>query len=125
MEASGKKLWVIPGGNIPLQSNGKEPEMVSQDRIAVLNTGMNDVKIKLTIYHDGQDPVTDYNIEIKGRRLKKIRINDLIDPSPLMLESEYAIVIEAQEAVVVQFTRMNTGHKYAAIMGTMAFGTDN
>jgi hypothetical protein len=25
MEAAGKKLWVIPGGHIPLKSTGKEP----------------------------------------------------------------------------------------------------
>jgi hypothetical protein len=125
MEAAGKKLWVIPGGHIPLQSTGKEPNMVSQDRLAILNTGSDEINVTLSLYYSDQDPVTDYIIKIKGKRLKKIRINDLIDPYPVILETNYSIVLEANEPVVVQFFRMNSGQNNAAIMSTIAFGTDH
>jgi hypothetical protein len=124
MELAGKKLWVIPGGHIPLQSTGKEPDLVSQDRLAILNTGSHSTNIKLTIYYSDQDPVTNYSIKINGKRLKKIRINDLIDPYPVTLETNYSIVVESDDPVVVQFFRMNSGQNNAAIMSTMAFAAD-
>jgi hypothetical protein len=125
MELRGKKLWVIPGGHIPLQSTGKEPELVSQDRLSILNTGSDTVKVKLSIYFTDQEPVTGYVIKINGKRLKKIRINDLINPFPVTLETNYGIVLEADYPVIVQFFRMNTGQNNAAIMSTLAFGTDS
>ncbi|WP_430230343.1 sensory rhodopsin transducer [Nitrosomonas communis] len=124
MQAIGKKKWVIPAGRIPLQTTGKEPDFLSQDRIAILNTGMSTVKLKLTVYHPDQEPIENYILEIKGQRLRKIRINDLIDPFPVFLATDYALVIEAEHEVIIQFLRMNTGHRNVAIMGTMAYGTD-
>jgi hypothetical protein len=124
MEAKGKKKWVIPGGHIPLQSTGREPDLVSQDRIAVLNAGSKSVKVKIGIFYTDHEPVNEYVISVKGQRLKKIRINDLINPFPITLETAYAMVIEAEEPVVVQFLRMSTGNKNLSIMGTIAFGTD-
>jgi hypothetical protein len=124
MEMKGKKKWIIPGVHIPFKSTGREPDMLSQDRIAVLNLNPDNVKIHITVYQTGDDPVSGYNLEVKGRRLRKIRLNDLIDPFPLYLETDYALLVEADREVIVQFLRMNTGHGNAAIMGTMGYGTD-
>ncbi|SFD97454.1 sensory rhodopsin transducer [Nitrosomonas sp. Nm166] len=124
MQAIGKKKWVIPAGHIPLKSTGKEPDLLSQDRIAILNTGMNTVKLKLTVYHPDQESIENYSLEVKGQRLRKVRINDLINPFPIFLATDYALVIEAEHEVIIQFLQMNTGHKNVAIMGTMAYGTD-
>jgi hypothetical protein len=124
MEAPGRKRWVIPGGHIPLKSTGREPDLVSQDRITILNTGEKNIDIKITLYLSDHEPVTGYNIKIKKQRLKKIRINDLIDPFPVTLETDYSLMIESEEPVIVQFLRMNTGNVNLAIMGTMGFGTD-
>lgn len=124
MRALGKKKWVIPAGHIPLKSTGKEPEFLSQDRIAVLNTAENTATIKITVYYTNQEPSGEHKIKIKGQRLKKIRINDLINPLPVFLETEYALVIESDHEVVVQYMQMKTVHGKAALMGTMAYGTD-
>ena len=37
MEPFGKTRWIIPGGHIPLESIGHEPEFTSRDQIAILN----------------------------------------------------------------------------------------
>ena len=124
MKMTGSKKWIIPGVHIPFKSTGIEPVMVSQDRIAILNLQPGPVKIHLTVYQAGMDPVSGYILEIQGQRLKKIRLNDLIDPYPLYLDTDYALLIEADRQVIVQFLRMNTGNGNAAIMGTMGYGTD-
>jgi hypothetical protein len=123
MKKTGSKKWIIPGVHIPFKSTGREPEMVSQDKIAILNLHTEPAKIRLTVYQTRMDPVSGYNLEIQGQRLKKIRINDLIDPYPLYLETDYALLIEADREVIVQFLRMNTGHESLATMGTMGYGT--
>jgi hypothetical protein len=124
MEAKGKKKWVIPGGHIPSRSTGREPDFVSQDRIAILNTGSENVKLRITLLYTDHEPVNEYIISVRGRRLKTFRVNDLINPFPVTLETPYAMIIEADEPVVVQFTRMDTGNESLSIMGTMAFGLD-
>jgi hypothetical protein len=124
METIGHRQWVIPGGNIPFKGSGKEPDFLSQDRIAILNPNKKTISIKLKIYFSDQEPFENYQLKIDGERLLKFRVNDLIDPFPVPLEENYAIFIEAEEPVVVQFLRMNTGFKNLAIMGTIAFGNE-
>lgn len=124
MRAIGKKEWVIPGGHIPFQSTGKEPEFISQDRISVLNTNNKSVEISITIFYSDKETVSPVRIKIQAQRVRKIRINDIIGPFPVPLETDYALHIKSEEPVLIQFTRMNTGSDKAAIMGSMAFGTD-
>lgn len=124
METKGYKKWVIPGGHIPFRSTGREPDFLSQDKIAVLNLNKKSVKIKMTIYYTEEKPVEGYPLEIKGERVRKFRVNDLINPYPVILEKDYSLVLEAEEPVVVQFLKMNTGHRNIALTGTLAFGTN-
>lgn len=119
----GHKKWAIPGGNIPLQSTGREPEFLSQDRIAVLNTGTSDAEITLTVFYENKSPIGDYKIKIAARRLRKIRINDLIDPLPVPLEKAYSLILSSTQPVVVQFFRANTSSAKISISGTMAHGS--
>lgn len=124
MKPAGKKKWVIPGIRIPLQSTGKEPEMLSQDRISVLNTGTDAVNIRLTIFQSTGEPVIFRTLEIKPEKVRKIRINDLIDPIPVELETDYSLLVEADGNIIVQFLRMDTSASNRSITGTIAFGTD-
>jgi hypothetical protein len=124
MKKHGKKKWVIPGINIPAASNGAEPEFLSQDRITILNTGENAVQIKLTAYRPDDEPIVYSTLSVEGRRLRKIRLNDLINPVPLYLGSEYSLLVEAEDNIIVQFLRMNTGDRNVSIAGTIAFGSE-
>ncbi len=124
MEYTGSKKWIIPGGNIPFKGNGKEPAFLSQDRISILNTHKDEVSVTITIFYENDEAVEYAPVKVKGRRIRKIRINDLINPFPVILEKEYGIMIEADHPVVVQFLKMDTGQNSLALMGTIAFGTD-
>jgi hypothetical protein len=104
----GKKVWAFSAGHIALQSTGKEPEFTSHDKIAVLNTSGKDAEINIVIFYDDSDPVKDYTITIKARRIRKIRFNDLIDPLPVPLDKHFAFVISSDANVIVQFSRMDT-----------------
>lgn len=119
----GHKIWVIAGGQIPLHSNGKEPEYTSRDLVCLLNTG-NATKVKLTIYYEDRPPVGPYKIELAAKCVRHIRFNDLVDPLPFPLDTIYAAVVESESPIVVQFTRMDTGEANRATISTMAFPGD-
>lgn len=125
MKTKGYKKWVIPGGYIPFKSTGREPDMLSQDKIAILNLNKEPVNIKMTVYYEEEEPVEGYPIEIEGERIRKFRVNDLINPFPVILEKNYSLVVEASEMVVVQYLKMNTGQINLAMMGSLAFGIDD
>lgn len=106
--AHGKKRWMFAAGHIPLQSTGREPAFTSHDKIAILNTSNHRAKIMLNIFFEKDDPVLQYQLEVSARRVKKIRINDLIDPLPVPLDTPYALSLDSSEEIIVQFSRMDT-----------------
>lgn len=121
MKAYGKRYWAFSGGRIPLASHGKEPEFTSHDKVAILNTSAESVKLELTIFYEHREPVCSYHCEVGAGRLMKLRFNDLIDPLAMPLEVNYGCFIQAEAPVVVQFSRMNTGSAALAECSTMAF----
>lgn len=121
MKRIGKLDWAFSAGRIPLESTGKEPEFISHDKIAVLNTSEEEALLELFIFYENEQPVGVFELKIKPRRLRKIRINDLIDPTVINLDRNYSCFIKASIPVVIQFSRINSATKETAEMGTMAF----
>lgn len=120
----GKKAWCFPGGFIPTESAGKEPEMLSRDEIAVLNTTKKEATVNITIYYSDRDPVSGYSIKINGERIRQFRLNDLIEPHAIPLGVAYAAVFESNVPVVIQWSKQITAEGKLGIMGSMAYPVD-
>lgn len=118
--AIGKKVWVIPGGCIPLDSNGHEPDFTSRDQLSLLNTGDIEAEIGIFIFHEAQEPVGPYELRLAGRRMRRVRFNDLIFPQALELGSNFAALLLSNVPVVVQFTRVKTSDSNVGLIGTIA-----
>jgi hypothetical protein len=110
----GKTLWAFSAGHIPLRSTGREPALTSHDKFSVLNTSDQDADLVLKIFYEDSDPVQEYKITVKARRVRKIRVNDLIDPFPVPLDTPYGFVVESSTKVIIQFSRMDTSSREAA-----------
>jgi hypothetical protein len=121
-EALGRKRWAIAEGYIPEQSHGHEPEMTSHEAVCILNTGDEDAAVKLMIYYTDREPVGPYSITVPARRTRHIRFNDLVDPLPVPLGTNYASVLESNVPVVVQHTRLDSRQAENALMTTIAWG---
>src|SRR5438128_615261 len=104
----GKRRWAIAEGYIPSRSNGPEPEMKSHETACILNTSDEDAHIEITIYFSGKEPVGPYRITVPARRTKHLRFNDLNDPQPIPLDTDYSSVIISDVPVVVQHTRLDS-----------------
>jgi len=120
----GNKIWVISGGHIPLHSTGEEPAFTSRDVLCLLNTHPHEVRVRLTIYYEDKEPVGPYPIELTKNSVRQVRFNDLVDPFPIPLDTNYAAVVESEHPIFVQFTRIDTSGANMAMFSTMAFPAD-
>ena len=121
MTTTGRTAWAIAGGRVPLHSTGREPENTSRDEICFLNAGFQEAHVKVTLFYPDRDPVGPYALTIPARRVRRVRINDLINPEAPPLDTDYGAVIESDHPVVVQFDRKDTGRPENNIATTMGF----
>ena len=120
-EPLGRRHWAIAEGYIPEGSHGPRPEFVSHETACVLNTGPQDAHVRITIFYTDRDPVGPYKITIPARRTKHIRFNDLSDPEPIPLKTDYASLLESDVPVIVQHTRLDSRQAANALLSTIAF----
>lgn len=119
--AIGHRRWAVAEGYIPDTSTGPTPAMLSHETVCILNTGAESANIEITVYFQDREPAGPYTVEVPGRRTKHVRFNDLEDPEPVPLATDYAFVVEADHPVVVQHTRLDSRQAENALLSTMAF----
>jgi hypothetical protein len=120
--AIGHTRWAIAEGYIPAWSHGPQPEMASHEAVCILNTSDEDAQIEITIYFTDREPAGPYRLTVPARRTKHVRFNNLEDPEPIPIGTEYASVIESNVPVVVQHTRLDSRQAENALLTTMAYG---
>jgi hypothetical protein len=125
MSASiGKRRWAIAEGYIPGWGRGKEPELASHETFCILNAGARDAHVAVTIYFTDAEPVGPYRLTVPARRTLHVRFNDLKDPKPIPRETPYASVIESDEPIVVQHTRLDSRQADLALLSTIAYAAE-
>jgi len=123
-KAIGKKVWAIPEGYIPKGSTGPEPQMTSHETVCILNTSDKDANIEITVFFEDRRPVGPYRETVGSNQTRHIRFNDLSDPEPVPLDTDYASVIVSDTPVVVQHTRLDSRQAENALLTTMAYPVD-
>ena len=64
--------------------------------------------MELTIYYTDAEPVGPYPLEVPARRVRHVRLNDLVDPEAITLDRPYGAVLRSSTPIVVQFQRQDT-----------------
>jgi hypothetical protein len=119
----GRKVWAIPEGYIPSQSVSQERELLSHETACLLNAGGRDASVKLTVYFADREPVV-YRVTVPARRTLHLRFNDLKDPAPIPLDTDYASIFESDVPIVVQHTRLDSRRAEIALLSTIAYAQD-
>jgi hypothetical protein len=117
----GATRWAIPEGYIPSKSTGPEPQMTSHETACILNAGERDASVTITIFFTDRDPIGPYRLSVPARRTSHVRFNDLTDPEPVPLDTDFASIIESDVPIVVQHTRLDSRQAENALLSTMAF----
>jgi hypothetical protein len=124
MKQVGRKIWAIAEGYIPEESSGPSPSMTSHEAMCFLNAGAHAANIRVTIFFADRDPVGPYTFKVPARRTKHVRFNNLRDPQEIPRGTDYSSLIESDEPVVVQHTRLDSRQPASALLSTIAFSMD-
>jgi hypothetical protein len=117
----GKQRWAIAEGYIPASSNGPAPQMESHETVCILNASEKDAHVKITIFFTDRDPAGPYEHTVKARRTRHVRFNNLKDPEPIPLDTDYASLIESDVPIVVQHSRLDSRQAENALLSTIAY----
>lgn len=123
-EAIGRRRWAIAEGYIPDRSNGPDPEFTSHETACLLNAGGREARVEITVFFSDREPAGPYRVTVPARRTKHVRFNDLEDPEPIPLGTDYASVIESDVPIVVQHTRLDSRQAENALISTVAYAAD-
>jgi hypothetical protein len=117
----GHRRWAIAEGYIPGWSNGPEPQLTSHESACLLNVSDEEAHVELTVFFSDREPVGPYRITVPPRRTKHVRFNELEEPEPVPLDTDYASVIESDVPIVVQYTRLDSRQAENALLSTIAY----
>ena len=117
----GKKVWAIAEGYIPGWSNGPAPEFTSHEAACILNTSEDDAHVEITIYFADKEPVGPYKVTVPAKRTRHLRFNNLNDPAPIPLGTNYSSVFVSDVPIVVQHTRLDSRQEANALITTIAY----
>lgn len=98
--------------------------MTSHETACLLNAGERDAQVRIWIYFADRDPAGPYRVTVPARRPLHLRFNQLEDPEPVPRDTDYASVIESDQPIVVQHTRLDSRQAENAILSTMAFAAE-
>lgn len=124
MPAPGRTTWLIADGYIPDRSTGPEPEMLSHETASILNAGDADATIEITVFFSDREPAGPYAVTVPARRTEHVRFNDLADPEPVPLGTDYAAMVASDVPVVVWHTRLDTRQEANSLALTAAWPAD-
>lgn len=120
MSAPGKLRWVIAEGYLPPFNPDDSYELRSHEAACILNAGEVEARISITIFFTDREPIGPYRLAVPPRRTVHLRFNDLVDPAPIPVNTPYSSLIESDQPVVVQHTRLDS--RQAALLSTIAYG---
>jgi hypothetical protein len=95
--------------------------MTSHETACLLNATDEDAHVQITIYFADRDPAGPYRVTVPARRTLHLRFNDLKDPEPIPRDTDYASVIESDQPIVVQHTRLDSRQAENALLSTIAY----
>lgn len=116
----GSKVWFIPDGFYPSTSSGK---FKSHEAICVLNPNKEDANISITLYFEDREKMTGFYALCGAERTKHIRMDQLKDKggNGVPMDVPYAMMVESDVEIIVQYSRMDTTQAEMALMTTIAY----
>lgn len=121
--SNGRKVWYIPDGYIPPTSSG---ELESHESICVLNCNEETANLKISIYYEDREPLEDVVEAVPGKRTRHIRTAGLKkDGQSIPIGVPYAIKVESDQPIIVQYSRLDSTQPENALMTTIAYAPND
>jgi hypothetical protein len=121
MDQIGRKRWAVAEGYIPSESVSSDRALLSHETACILNASDREANVALTIYFADREPAGPYRVVVPPRRTLHLRFNDLEDPEPIPLDTDYSSVFESDVPIVVQHTRLDSRRAEISLLSTIAY----
>lgn len=104
----GKKVWYFPDGYLP-EKNPASP-MEAHEALMLLNTGAEEVTVKIDLYFENRDPVKDITVKVAPERIRTLRMDHPEDLAGTALPclTQYSLRVRSSHPIAVQFGRLDT-----------------
>ncbi len=111
--------WYIPDAYYPGVSQGDT--YVSHEAVCFLNETQQEALVTLTLYFEDRDKMTGFSARVPAERTVHLRLDKLVGDQGQTIpkDTPYAIVLESETDLKVQYTRVDTTQPALAISTTM------
>lgn len=117
----GRRTWAIAEGYIPEGSHGEGRAFKSHETACLLNPGDEPAHVSIRVFFADREPAGPYRVTVGPRRTAHVRFDDLEEPEPIPLGTDYSSVIESDVPIVVQHTRLDSRQSELALLSTIAY----
>lgn len=116
----GKKLWIIPDCELPEPGEGI---LKGHESVIVVNDNDSDVNIKVTLFFSDKESHHGINWTVGKERVRCFRMNNIEDMCgyKVPFDTQYAMKLEADKNIVVQYGRLDNRQTNLAYYTTMGF----
>ena len=123
MKAYGKKTWLI--ADTFLQSVSRNASL-SHEAICVVNTSDVDAELKFTLFFEDRDPDTSFVSHCGAMRTHHVRMDKIrnAEGKGIMHDTPYAVLVESNTPIVVQYSRLDTSNDSMALMTTIGYAVE-
>lgn len=116
----GKKLWLIPDCELPMEGEGV---LKGHESVIIVNDSDRDAEIDVTIYFTDKDPYTDIKWTVGAGRVRCFRMNNKADMCGFEVpyETQYAMKVVSSENIVLQYGRLDNRQVNLAYYTTLGY----
>jgi hypothetical protein len=119
----GKKVWFFPDGDRP--PAGDSP-MKGHESYIVLNPNSTEAHLLFTLYFEDKPPVRDIRMTVGAERVSCFQTHrsEHFGDRVLPLGTQYAVKVESDIPVIIQYGRLDTRQENLAYYTTMGYTDD-
>jgi hypothetical protein len=115
----GRRTWIFPDAELP--PPGDFP-LKGHEAIIVLNMGPEAATVVMTLYFTDRPPVGGPALKVEAGRVRCFRMDRKDDVGvEVPLETQYAIRLESDRPVIVQYGRLDSRQPNLAYYTTMGY----
>ncbi len=116
----GKNVWMIADGYMSDTTKG---EFVSHEAICVLNLSGKTAHISITLYFENAEPLRGIEAICEHERTNHIRLDKAVtaDGKTIPKNTPYAVLVESDQPIVVQSSRLDVSQPEYSLMTTIAY----
>lgn len=116
----GKKVWFFPDGDRPPFGDS---ELKGHESYVVLNPNEEEANIKMTVYYEDKEPLEGIEMKVGAQRVKCYQTHnpDHFGEHTMPLTTQYALKVESDVPVIIQYGRLDPRQTNLAYYTTMGY----